>query len=133
VYESHEFTQNSCKKYKYDELKDNKQGSKNYINSMDNILINGKKQSDFLASKKYISDKKRKSFTGLNLPDGSNEINNNSDIKSADRKLSSHINAVVFIDKLKKNMNNFANNYEKENQKEKEGLRSNYNRKSFMK
>jgi len=52
LYESFEFTQNTSKRFKYDELKNKKENLNKYVNSMDEILINGKKQSQLLTFKK---------------------------------------------------------------------------------
>merc|ERR1712150_360154 len=125
-----------CKKYDFHKLKDYNEQLKNDTYNIDNILINGKKQSNFLTPQKFNSDKQRKSFSGPPLPDNFDEISNKLDIKSADKKLSSHVNPVVFIDKFKTNLNDFVINSDKEmkkeKEKEKEGFRNNYHRKSFM-
>jgi len=100
---------------------------------MSDILINGKKQSHFLTVKKEDNLARRTSFTGLALPNNFDEISQQLDNKSSGKKVESHINAVVFTDKVKKNMNKIFNNHEELDQKENntENI-DNFNKKTFM-
>ena len=96
--------QNKETQNEYIRLKKEKQELIDYLGDMKVKMVDGKAQPDkMILRKDHNQDKKiLRSFTGLPLPTTYNEVTDKLD-SSTKRRKSKYINAVSFIDDLKKN------------------------------